>query len=93
MNEQIPPMTDPLGKSWRQPDAANVLIDDGYAVMTAADAAKLYQYDYSIPDGVYPGKMWCRVIPTKGNCLLWFSPHPTKPDCCMINARQLLIVE
>lgn len=93
MNEQIPPITDPLGKSWRQPDPENVLIDDDYAVMTAADAGKLFRYDYSIPDGVYPGKMWCRIIPAKGYCLLWFSEHPENPDLCRINARKLLIVE
>ncbi|UIS74567.1 hypothetical protein [Morganella phage Mecenats66] len=93
MNEHIPQITDPLGKSWPQLNTANILIDGDHALMSAADAAKLPHYDYSFPDGVYAGKMWIRNQPQYGEYLLWYTDHPEKPDCCQMKARKLLIVE
>jgi hypothetical protein len=56
----IPPITDPLGASWKQPKRENILIDGTHAVMSVGDFNSLLEYSSSIPSGVYPGKMWRR---------------------------------
>lgn len=56
----IPEITDPHGSSWRQPDRAEILIDDTHALMSEESFNKLAEYSMSQPSGVYPGKMWRR---------------------------------
>lgn len=54
----IPPMTDPMGKHWRQPNPANFAIDSTHALMTQDEFDSLGEYSTSTPSGVYPGKCW-----------------------------------
>lgn len=56
----IPPITDPLGAHWDQPDRASILIDATHALMTVATFKALHEYSCSNPSGVYEGKMWRR---------------------------------
>lgn len=86
----VPPMTDPLGRHWEQPNRDEILIDDTHAVMTEATLNKLHNYSASTPSGVYHGKMW------RGECdgswfLRWWG-QSDKPDMCSGNQRPILIV-
>mgnify|MGYP001774746477 CR=1 FL=1 len=95
MNEEqaIPEMTDPMGKYWGQPDANNILIDDTYALMAAADFDKLNEYSQSQPSGVYVGKMWkCRQRGHEDKWYLrWYGLH-ADPGMCSNNSREILVV-
>lgn len=88
----IPPMTHPYGQHWKQPDRAEILIDDKHAVMSKSSLEKLLDYSNSQPSGVYEGKMWRVKIgkPTRW-FLCWFG-YSQKPDCCSNNHREILIV-
>jgi hypothetical protein len=90
MNE-IPPMTDPLGRYWDQPDPSGILLDDTHAVMTAHSFKALHDYSHSMPTGVYPGKMWKRQTGKGTWYLTWFGEHED-PKLCSINQRILLVV-
>lgn len=54
----IPPITDPMGKHWRQPDTENFVIDDTHVSMTQRDFDMLPEYSTTNPSGVYVGKCW-----------------------------------
>jgi hypothetical protein len=54
----IPPITDPDGRYWTQPDRDGILIDDKYACMSEGDFDLLKNYSLSTPTGTYVGKMW-----------------------------------
>lgn len=95
----IPPITSPLGAHWDQPARSVILVDDTHAVMTKAAFRQLPEYSGTIPSGVYEGKMWRRhdgvfdprCKPSERRWLLcWFGPSD-KPDCCSINAREILL--
>jgi hypothetical protein len=101
MNNHIPPITDPLGRHWRQPAATSILLDDSHAVMSAATFAGLAEYSGSFPSGVYVGKMWRRydglcdskcAAPDRVWLLCWFGECdiPTK---CSFNTRRILVAE
>jgi hypothetical protein len=83
----IPPITDPLGKYWDQPDREEVLVDDRCALMSQNTFAKLMNYETSNPSGVYTGKMWRR-----GMTLCWFSDD-ADPKLCKNNYRDIIIIE
>ena len=85
---EIPPITDPLGRYWEQPDRDNILIDDQHALMTREDFKQLHNYSASIPSGVYVGKMWKRKFRDKWY-LSWYGPHDD-PDRCSINHREII---
>ena len=87
----IPPMTNPLGAHWPQPDRSEVFTDDANAYMSASSAKRLYHYDRSMPSGVYDGKMWLR---NHGNddYLWWFGPAED-PNQCTTNYRKLVITD
>lgn len=86
----IPAMTDPLGKYWKQPDPAAILLDDEHAVMDMATFEQLAEYSASIPSGVYPGKMWKAGF--QGTWLLrWFGEVEGRPDLCSNNQRIILL--
>lgn len=86
----IPPMTDALGKHWRQPDPARILLDDEHAVMDEQTFTALNEYSTTLPSGVYPGKMWRANI---GNSwmLRWFG-ECGDPTRCSNNQREILLV-
>lgn len=54
----IPPITDPMGAHWRQPNTDNFEIDDTHVMMSQRDFDALAEYSTSTPSGVYPGKCW-----------------------------------
>ena len=97
----IPPITDPLGKHWRQPDMSQVLIDDDSAIMSKAVFDELAEYSTSMPSGVYPGKCWKReeYIMDKGRVVLrtgkwwlcWYGLHED-PKFVSNNFRKILFV-
>lgn len=87
---EIPPMTDPLGRYWDQPNVSEVLIDDTHALVSRSAFDKLNQYDTSIPSGVYPGKMWkCRQ---RGVMYLRWYGLADDPNFCSNHHRILLVV-
>lgn len=55
----IPPITDPMGKSWRQPaDIGQAPMNATHVLLTRKQLADLPEYSSSTPSGVYPGKCW-----------------------------------
>lgn len=58
--EVIPPVTDPMGRNWDQPDRKAILVDETHAIMTQRTFDQLKEYSATFPNGVYPGKMWKR---------------------------------
>ncbi len=99
--EPIPPITDPMGKYWKQPDRREILIDESHAVMTRGSFDQLQEYSASFPSGVYEGKMWKRhdgahdyAFLARGGkpvwYLVWYGPHPD-PDKVSNHVRKILI--
>lgn len=93
MKNIIPPITDPLGKNWKQPFTEDILIDDSHAVMTGDSFNLLATYSNSIPSGVYPGKMWKAITDDGRKFLRWYGIVENKPNICSNNQREILIVE
>lgn len=93
---QIPPITDRLGQGWEQPDAAEILVDDEYAVMSKDAFDKLKDYTASQPTALYNGKMWKACYCTKDG-LLWVLHYCFNEDMennlIDIAARDILILE
>lgn len=98
----IPPITDPLGKYWDQPNRFDILIDDMHAVMSRETYNALRNYAHSQPTGVYPGKMWkwhcpgadwCRCGPGRPAYLHWFGAEFERDGEKFVsnNVREILI--
>ena len=92
MSNEIPVMTHPLSKHWRQPPLESIAIDDTHALMTTATFNALSDYSLSIPSGVYEGKMWRRHDNLRTWLLMWYGPADD-PDKCSINHRVILIAD
>lgn len=103
-SNQIPPITDPMGRSWNQPATAEILIDSTHAVMERSTFERLAEYSATQPSGCYPGKMWRRhdglfdaAFRAKGGVpewlLCWYGYSEKGPDYCSINFRSILLVE
>lgn len=90
MNE-IPEMTNPLGKAWEQPKRENIRLDDENAYIRKADFDLLKQYDTSNPSGVYAGKMWKRSVGGDNYILCWWVDVPDKEGYCKVNYRKILL--
>lgn len=89
----IPPITDPLGSSWRQPHRRFIELDDTHALMSEQTFKGLPDYTRSQPTGVYPGKMW-RAHYTKGGWTLhWFKETPGEPNMCTREWRLILVID
>ena len=94
MNCPIPPITNPLGASWKQPDPASWLFDDTHVVIPERDLRQLDSYDLTMPSGVYNGKMLQRQeLPEHGgrHLLVWYGPH-AEPGKCGVYFREILVV-
>lgn len=89
----IPPMTDPLGRYWKQPNPAAILLDDTHALMSAADFNSLAEYSRSTPSGVYPGKMWKAILSDGSRYLCWYGAVEGNPKVCSNNNRLILIAD
>lgn len=97
----IPPITDPLGKSWKQPDPASMMIDDTHALMSKRAFWELLNYSTSRPSGVYPGKMWRAHVPINPGVeglngpykwvLRWYGIVPGNDKVCSNNQRDILV--
>lgn len=87
----IPPITDPLGKHWRQPDMSSVEILSEHALMTQRECDQLFEYSSSTPSALYDGKCWKTRWGDKWY-LRWCSPH-TLADRININEREIAIIE
>lgn len=60
---RIPEMTDPMGRHWQQPDRSRIQAkDDMNVYVSREDFDRILVYNSSYPTGVYPGKMWRRLI-------------------------------
>lgn len=92
----IPPITDPLGRSWDQPSRFLIEVDETHALMSQAVLDRLKDYSCSMPSGVYPGKMWkCRVNyydESKGWLLRWYGLHPD-PAYVSNHQRRILVYD
>lgn len=56
--ETIPPITDTMGRSWRQPDFTELDVSGETVELTQKEFDTLHDYSTSWPTGVYPGKCW-----------------------------------
>ena len=79
-----------MGKYWEQPKREQIAVDDTHALMTDVEFKMLAVYSSSIPNGVYPGKMWKAFNGGKW-WLRWFGEHPTDPGLCTNNHREIII--
>lgn len=86
---QIPVMTHPDASGWNQPSRKNILIDETHAVLERNTFNSLYEYSYSWPTGVYPGKMFKRN--RNGIWFLtWFGERDDMN--CSIHNRKIILV-
>lgn len=87
----IPPITDPLGAYWEQPDRAEIQLGVGThnAFLTQNAFDRLKEYSTTIPTGVYPGKMWKS---RRGDHweLCWYGE--VQNNRCPIESRDIVIV-
>jgi len=102
----IPPITDPMGKHWRQPDMTDVEFDDTHAILTQAQFDGLPEYSTTTPGGVYPGKCWksqqWEWVPVAGGMrercwtdkwnLCWFGESELGPGYCSNKHREIIIL-
>jgi hypothetical protein len=56
--ESIPPITDPMGRHWQQPDLTSLDISGDTVELTQREFDALMEYSTTLPSGVYPGKCW-----------------------------------
>lgn len=96
--DRIPPMTDPLGKYWDQPDMTKILINDHYALMNRKSFEELLDYSNSQPTGVYTGKCFKKFFidpspPGEGWYLCWFEDHATNPNVCANRYRKIILTD
>jgi hypothetical protein len=86
---EIPPMTDPLGKHWQQPaDIRHAPMDGEHVLLTKSQIDALPEYSSSYPSGTYDGKCWKR----EGDgfwWLCWYYPNP-KPNTISIGSRIII---
>ena len=85
----IPPITDPLGQSWKQPHRRFIELDDTHALMSEQTFKALKEYSTTIPTGIYDGKIWKEFANGEGY-LVWFAPDKD-PDKARIEKRKILI--
>lgn len=101
--EPIPQITDPLGKSWLQPDRSEIVLDETHALMSLETFERLAEYSATKPTGVYEGKMWrrhdgafdveFRARGGKPEWLLCWYGKCDNPDHVSNNYRKIILVE
>jgi hypothetical protein len=100
----IPPITDPMGQNWEQPDTALIEIDSEFARMSTRTFEALAEYSASRPTGVYPGKMWRRhdgafdrEFLRKGGrpewLLCWYGESEIGPGYCSNHHRKIVLTD
>lgn len=91
---EIPEMTDPLGKHWEQPrDIRDAPMDAKLVLLTPRQFVDLLSYDSSMPSGVYPGKCWKRTNGGK-TWLVWYGAAfmESGKEMCPIHCRAIEVV-
>ncbi len=68
----IPPITNLLGRHWRQCDLSDIVVTPDAAFIPESAIRQLSDYSHSMPSGVYPGKMWRATFKLDGPWLLWY---------------------
>lgn len=86
----IPPITDPLGKYWEQPDLNEIELSLSHAHMNLGSFHELKIYQTSLPTGVYYGKMWKKQDHRGRWLLCWYGPNPD-PNFISINYLRIQI--
>lgn len=92
----IPPITDPLGRHWKQPARNAIVIDDTHALMDGRTFDALADYSRSFPSGVYPGKMWKAILHDGSAWLRWYGyagPGMDPKRYCSNNERRILLTD
>lgn len=98
----IPPITDPMGSGWYQPDRWLIEIDKTHALMPRRVFDGLHEYSGTKPTGVYPGKMWKRhdgvfdraFIANGGKpewLLCWYGESEIGPGYCSNHYRKIVL--
>lgn len=101
-NHPIPPITEPLGRNWEQPEREDITVDEEYALMTLRSFEELAEYSSTYPTGAYEGKMWKRhngiydhAFRARGGkpewLLCWFGPSPKGPGWVQANRRKIIL--
>lgn len=89
---KIPPIIDPYGEKWEQPDPSQIVIDADVAIMTGETFRELQTLNFTFPSSGYPGKMWKHYF--KNNWYLaWFGYSEKGNDFCSNNFRKISIIE
>lgn len=88
----IPPITDPMGANWRQPDHSAWLFDDTHVVLPQRDFDRLGEYSTTYPTGVYEGKVWRAQPPQTGVWVVRWYGFCADPTRCSNNQRIALVV-
>lgn len=89
---QIPEMTDPLGRHWNQPkDIRSAPMDGKHVILTKAQISGLSNYDRSMPSGVYSGKCWLREN-GKTTWLVWYG-RETGPGSKEFRVEHRVVLE
>lgn len=91
MTQKIPPMTNPLGKYWEQPNRSEILIEDESAIMLNSTFEKLKNYSHSIPSGVYEGKMWKSIGKFGRPFLRWYQSIPGNTEMMDIVTVSIIV--
>lgn len=92
---KIPPITDPMGRHWQQPDPARIAFTKDCAIMSQSSFRQLAEYSTTIPTGRYVGKMWKaerRVADGKTEWLLcWFRDNDDVTQTIMLSTLPIVI--
>jgi hypothetical protein len=103
--QPVPPMTDPYGEYWSQPDPNTFLFDDTHVLMTRDQLRELPEYTITLPTGTYVGKMWrsysgrvkhvadARVQIEKDAWMLCWYEDCEDPTRIAIKRRTILLLE
>jgi hypothetical protein len=86
----IPPITDPLGRFWVQPERAEIEIRGEEALMTESAFKKLAHYDSTLPSGTYDGKMWACQTRDGIEFLRWYGPAED-PKMIKVFSRRIVL--
>lgn len=95
----IPPITDPMGRHWHQPDRFDIEISQagfGIAWMSQKTMDKLPEYSSTVPTGTYAGKMWRAdvnrdPVKTPEWWLCWMAWSKKNPQDLLIHNRPIEI--
>lgn len=86
----IPKITDPRGKSFKQPHRRFIEMDDKSALMSEQTFKALKEYSTYFPSGQYAGKMWKANVRGKWY-LRWYS-NADRSEFIDVNNREILVL-